>query len=552
MMKKLLGLITILSSFTLAAQVDVYDSGGPLMPEQASYDVQHYDLSLQIFPDQKAIDGKVIVTANIVQPMHWLVLDLDPKLEIKGVKEWKGERAKDRSFHRKKGKVWIDLKNTRVSGQKIKVEVLYGGQPRVAPNPPWNGGFQWATTTQGAHWIATSCQTNGADVWWPVKDHVSDEPETMDLHIRVPDPLVVATNGKMVKKETNGDQTSTYHWHLNNPINVYNVALNIAPYEIIEDQLNSVAGEKVPVFFYVLPEDLQKGQVLIKEIIEHLEFFEKYLGPYPFRSDKYGVAQTPHLGMEHQTIIAYGANFDNGSMTGGKDWGFDALHHHELGHEWWGNLVTNYDWKDMWIHEGFCTYMQAVYMEDMKGREAYHTYMNNMRRFGNKYPIAPASTQSSQEIYKAPIYSKGAWVLHTLRFLMGDEDFFLALRRMCYPSPEMEKITDGSQTRFVTTNDFINLCEDISGEKLNWFFEVYVRQASLPILHSKVEKNQLSLRWESPVEGDFLMPIEVKMKSGIKRFKVPKEGITISLKNGEKPVVDPNNWLLFEKLTPKK
>ncbi len=536
----------LLFTLHLFSQTPVLDSGGPLMPEQAAYDVKHYDLTLQVFPNRQAIEGKVIVTAEVLHPMLWLVLDLDPKLKVQAVEEIIAEKKVKRSFSIKGGKIWINLDQTRHRDGMVQVEITYGGKPRIAPNPPWDGGFQWERTASGAPWIATSCQTNGADLWWPVKDHVSDEPETMDLHIRVPDPLIVATNGKMVKKEAHEDKTTTYHWHLNNPINVYNVALNIAPYRVIEDMLNSVAGEEVPVYFYVLPEDFEKGQKLMKQIIEHLEFYEKYLGPYPFRSDKYGVAQTPHLGMEHQTIIAYGANFSNSSM-GGTDWGFDGLHHHELGHEWWGNLVTNYDWKDMWIHEGFCTYMQAVYMEELEGKKGYHRYMNNMRRFSNRLAIAPHETKSAQEIYQAPIYSKGAWVLHNLRYLIGDEAFFKALRCFCYPEPAMEKVTDGSQTRFVATTDFITLCESISGKELDWFFEVYVRQPKLPTLSSKIENKVLSLRWQSPTGEAFPMPVEIQIGDSIKRVDIPAEGLKVPLKKGEKPVVDPNNWLLFDK-----
>lgn len=547
MKKLILFTLFLLTNTVLFSQIDVYDSGGPLMPEQAAYDVTHYDLSIQVFPDKRSIEGTVIVTANIMDPIKSLVLDLDPLLEVKGVEEINEGKNKQRSFERKGGKVWIDLSTTRKKGQSLQVAVHYGGQPREAPNPPWNGGFQWESTASGAPWIATSCQTNGADLWWPVKDHVSDEPNTMDLHIRVPESLYVATNGKLEKIEKQTDGTRTFHWHLNNPINVYNVALNIAPYRIIESKMKSVAGDKFPVYFYVLPEDYDKGKKLMKQVIEHLEFYEKYLGPYPFRSDKYGVAQTPHLGMEHQTIIAYGAGFSNSRMTGGTDWGFDGLHHHELGHEWWGNLVTNADWKDMWIHEGFCTYMQAVYMEELEGKEGYHRYMNNMRGFGNELAIAPKEVQSAQEIYKAPIYSKGAWVLHNLRYVMGDEAFFTSLRRFCYPDPEMEKVTDGSQTRFVDTQDFIELCEKTSGKDLDWFFEVYVRQPALPKLTSGVLDGQLTLKWETPVSVDFPMPVEVKINGQLRKYEVPENGVRIPVKKGARVEVDPDNWILFDK-----
>lgn len=512
------------------------------MPEQASYDVTYYELTLEVDPGQQSIEGTLAMTARIVQPMHYLVLDLDTLLAISGIREATVERR----FHREGGKVWIDLQRTRQPGEMLTVSVDYGGKPRVAPRAPWDGGFTWATTSSGAPWVATTCQSNGADLWWPCKDHVSDEPDSMDLHITVAEPLVVATNGRLRRVENLSGGRRTYHWFISTPINIYNVSLNIAPYRAIEGKLRSVAGDEFPVVFYVLPEDYDKGQKLFPEILEHVQFYERHLGPYPWRADKYGVVQTPHLGMEHQTIIAYGANFSNTSMTGGKDWGFDALHHHELGHEWWGNLVTNYDWKDMWIHEGFCTYMQALYMEEKEGMTGYHDYMNRMRFFRNTLAIAPHATRSSEEIYQAPIYTKGAWVLHSLRYLIGDEALRRSLRRMCYPDPAMELVTDGRQARFVTTEDFIAICEEESDQELEWFFELYVRQPKLPVLRSRVEDNQLRLQWETPDNLPFPMPVDVMIDGKVQRVAIPVAGVTIPLKEGQRPEVDPQRWVLME------
>ncbi len=532
---------------SLSAQNDTYDTGGPLMPEQAAYDVTFYDIDLRIYPDEQVIGGKVMVVAKVVQPLEDFVLDLDPLFEIEKItEEAEGKKPGTRKFHRDGGKLWINLLTMRQPGETVSLTVYYRGKPRVAPMPPWQGGFTWAKTDAGAHWIATSCQGEGADVWWPVKDHVSDEPDSVGIHIRVPDPLVVATNGRFQRKESMGDGTSTYHWFVSTPINAYNVALNIAPYRTIEEQMTSVAGDDFQVIFYVLPEDYEKGKKLFPEFIEHLKFFEHYLGPYPFRADKYGVAQTPHLGMEHQTIIAYGANFSNSSMTGGMDWGFDALHQHELAHEWWGNLVTNADWKDMWLHEGFGSYMQPLYKEYQGDKKAYHSYMQSMRRFGNRLPIAPRETQTGKSIYRAPIYAKGAWVLHTLRYLLGDEAFFRSLRRMAYPDPAMEKITDGRQTRFASTDDFLVICEQESGMDLDWFFNRYCRQAELPILHSNVEGNTITLSWENPDGTAFPMPVDVKLGDEIQRVIPTEKGITLKFKKGIKPEVDPDGWGLFD------
>ena len=531
---------------TLQSQTPVYDTGGPLLPEQAAYDVTFYDLALNILPDQHAINGQLTVTAHIVQPINALLLNLDTLLKVSAV-EYRTDQGAwiAAPFSHRNGYLNIELPYTRQPGQNVAARVSYGGKPRPAPMAPWNGGFSWSRTQSGAYWIATTCQSEGADVWWPCKDHVSDKPDSMALHITVPKPLVVATNGRLQGIDANADNTSTYHWFVSTPISAYNIALNIAPYRLIEGSLKSVAGDEYPVVFYVLPEDYEKGQALFPQILDHLRFYEKWLGPYPFRADKYGVAQTPHLGMEHQTIIAYGARFDNSSMTR-RDWGFDALHHHELAHEWWGNLVTNSDWRDMWIHEGFGSYMQAMYMEQLRGKEGYFEYIKSMRRFPNNRAIAPREATTGDEIYKAPIYTKGAWVLHMLRFLMGDEAFFQSLRRMAYPDPAMEAVTDGRQTRFVNTDDFLHICEQQSGLQLDDFFEVYLRQAALPKLYSRVEEDHISLRWEAPDGRPFTLPVELEIKGKKQRVTVTSQGISVPLPKNAKPVVDPDGWLAFD------
>ncbi|MCB0629516.1 MAG: M1 family metallopeptidase [Lewinella sp.] len=527
------------------AQVDILDSGGPIMPQQAAYDVTFYSIDLTVDPDEKHIEGSVDIQADVVQPLAYFVLDLDTMLQISKVEEQTATGWRPCNLNRDIGKVWIPMGHTRQPGERIHLRVHYGGNPRVAPNPPWNGGFTWKQTPSGAHWVATTCQTNGADLWWPCKDHVSDEPDSVAINIKVPDPLVVASNGHLLKVD-NEAGWRTYHWLVSNPINIYDVALNIAPYETIEGELKSVDGSTFPVVFYVLPEDLEKGKKLFPEILDHLRFFEKFCGPYPFRSDKYGVAQTPHLGMEHQSIIAYGANFNNGSMTGGKDWGFDALHHHELAHEWWGNLVTNFDWRDMWLHEGFGSYMQALYVEELSGKEGYREYMARARFFRNTLAVAPLATRSAAEIYRAPIYTKGAWILHTMRYVIGDDAFFKALRRMAYPDPAMEKVTDGSQTRFATTADFQTICEEASGKKLDWFFDLYLRQPALPTLHSEIADGEWRLSWETPDDLPFPMPIEFMLDGKLVRKEIPKEGLTIKIKKGDQPELDPSGWVLMD------
>ncbi|HEX8174558.1 MAG TPA: M1 family metallopeptidase [Pyrinomonadaceae bacterium] len=525
------------------------DSGGPIMPEQAAYDVKSYDLALRVNPTEQSIAGELTVKALIVHPVAWLVLDLDTPLNVLTVLDVEqANRPRPLQFERRGGKIWVAFPMTKQPGAQVSVRVNYEGKPRVAPRPPWVGGFIWSKTASGEPWVAVACQNDGADLWWPCKDHPSDEPDTVSLHITVPEPLIVAANGKLQSVVKNRNGTQTFNWLVSNPINNYDVSVNIAPYRVVEGQFKSVAGENVPVFFYALPENYEKAQALFTQFMGYLSFIESHLGPYPFRSDKIGVAETPYLGMEHQTITAYGNNYKQNS------YGFDGLLFHEIGHEWWGNLVTASDWRDMWLHEGFQSFMDALYAGHLKGDEGYKQYLAGIRGgIGNFQPVAPRESRSTTQIYfRAPdyvnsdgdIYSKGAWILHSLRYLIGDKAFFTALRRMAYPDPSMEKLKDGRQTRFATTDDFRRIAEDASGMKLDWFFEVYLRQPKLPRLVQETNGNNLLLRWDVPGGLPFPMPVEVEWGATVERVEMTNGSATIPLKAGQVPVIDRNKRIL--------
>lgn len=526
------------------------ESGGPLMPEQAAYDVTYYDLDLSIDPDRRSIDGSLTAHARIVHPTEWFVLHLDSLLTVREVRVIDEKAGAQRvAFEQRDALLWISLLPTRQPGESVRVQVFYGGEPRVAPRPPWVGGFTWAETSSGSPWIATTVQGEGADVWWPCKDHPSDEPDSMSIRITVPKPLVVASNGRLLEVVEQEGDLWTYHWFVSTPINNYGVALNIAPYRTIQGVYTSVTGEDIPVTFWVTSEHYEKGQELFPSFLTDLAFYEKYLGPYPFRADKYGVAETPHLGMEHQTIIAYGNDFTL------NEHGFDWLHHHELGHEWWGNLVTALDWRDFWLHEGFCSYMQALYTEELSGIEAYHAAMAPSRRsIRNAKALAPRESKTEGEMYLLPpdyvesdgdIYNKGKWVLHTLRYLIGDEAFFRSLRRMAYPSPELEELKDGRQCRFATTDDYKLIAEEESGSDLDWFFEVYTRQPHLPALEVERSGDQLTLTWITPDGLPFPMPVHVELGGTTTRVAMDGGSATVSLTGMDAgPVVDPLNWIL--------
>jgi aminopeptidase N len=340
------------------------------------------------------------------------------------------------------------------------------------------------------------------------------------------------------------------------PVANYSLVFNAAPYKLIEDSVKSITGETIPIKFYILPENFDKGARLIAETKKYNAFFEKYLGPYPFRAIKLGIVETPHLGMEHSTNIAYGNKY---RFT--ED-GFDWLMLHEYGHEWWANLVTASDWRDFWIHEGFQSFMDTLYVEETKGKEAYFTAMKNRaKQTRNMQPVAPREAKFAHQVYLAEpdyvksdgdIYGKGAVVLHTLRYLIGDDAFFRALRRMAYPTKEMERLTDGRQTRLVNTDDFLTIAETECKCELDWFFEIYLRQPKLPKLAmnltSSINTNGATsavahLRWETPNDIPFPMPIDVVTGGKTQRVEMKDGKASISY-SGAPPTIDPNGWVL--------
>lgn len=525
------------------------DSGGPLMPEQAAYDVRHYDLAVTPNIEERSITGVLTVKAEILKPLDKFVLDLDQAFTVgKAELLSNGKNPLLLKVERRESKIWIELPEKVGAGKQVEIRVAYGGKPKEAPRPPWVGGFVWSKTPSGAPWIATAVQNDGADLWFPVKDHPSDKAETTSLHFTVPADLVAASNGKLQSVKINDDGTKTYNWFISQPISNYNISLNIAPYKVIEDEIKSISGDRIPMVFYVLPEYADKGQELIDKTKEYVRFFEEYLGPYPFRADKLGIAHTPHLGMEHQSIIAYGNDFKYDEN------GFDWLMFHELGHEWWANLVTAPDWNDFWIHEGFQSFMDTFYLEKKLGKEAYFKAMKGRARsVRNVKPVAPREPRTTTEMYLLPpdyvrsdgdIYGKGALVLHTLRYLIGDEAFFRALRRMTYPDPKMERVTDGRQVHFATTDDFLRIAERESGKKLGWFFEVYLRQPALPKLVAEKKGSELVLSWEVPGGLSFPMPVEVKIGGETKRVEMKDGQAAVALSPDAEYEIDPNGWIL--------
>jgi len=525
---------------------NILDSGGDLLKEQAALDIHFYELDLTINPFDSTIAGSVRMHSRVLYETETYVAHLDTLFDVHHVHYQSDDTSVvfPLAFTHSDGLVIAQLPEVSAPGSTLTITVTYTGKPRMAPNPPWEGGFTWAWTDDGKPWIGVSCQVNGADIWWPVKDHPSDRPDSVSLKFTVPDSVTAVSNGLLRSVEQRSQGTKTYHWVTNYPISNYAVTVNVGPYIELERTYKSITGETFPVYFWALPQHKVKAEQLLDQIDHQMRFLEDLLGPYPYRNEKYGVVEAPFFGMEHQTIIAYGAGYKNDTVFD-TDSGFDDLHHHELSHEWWGNYVTAYDWKDFWIHEGFGTYMQPLYAEHLHGKEHYRYFMKRLyQRILNNIPVAPSESRTTREMFEGrDIYMKGAWVLHTLRKMIGDESFFAALREMVYPRTTERQNYAMVSARFTDTQDFIRIVEKISDRKLDWFFTTYLRYSDLPILEKRWVNNSLILSWSTPSNQEFPMPVEVC--DGTHCTTVIPDGKTpLTIQYPDRLVIDPYNRVL--------
>jgi len=522
--------------------ISVSDSGGKLIPEQAAYDITFYSINLEIKSTDKTIAGFTNIKATVLTEIEKFVLNLNSVYTIDSI-VWKGSENKNKlmQYTHEQDRINITLFLSIPADGTVDLEVYYKGKPKEANNPPWDDGFVWNTSSSGKTWAGVACESEGGDIWWPCKDHPSDEPDSVALNFTVQSDLTCVSNGKLLGVTDNPDNTKTYKWFVSNPINNYNVTFYLGEYEKIPIQYTSVTGNPIPSEWWFLKENKSKAENHIKLFLKDLKFLEEKCGPFPFRGDKYSIAEAPYWGMEHQSIIAYGNNFQLNSF------GFDYIHFHELAHEWWGNLVSAKDWSDAWIHEGLATYMEALFTEELHGKEKYKEYVN-MWTLANPAPIAPRVSVTASEIFNRDIYYKGAWVVHTLRYLIGDETFFKVLRRWAYSDSTKELVTNGEQCRLATTDEFLKIAENISGKELSWFWEIYLRRGPLPKLKYEITNDKLSLNWEVQENLPFILPVEVKLGEDIIKVAMPNGRGEVSIPSGITPVIDPDSWILMEKV----
>src|SRR5574341_57471 len=498
-----LSITAMVVEFSQARQFGTYASGGALSTNAAKYDVKYYQLDLKVDPAQKYLSGYVdVVVESVVPAMDTLEFDLIGLYTIGKVE--RDGRALAFSHH--DHKIKLPLVDKLATGAREKFRIHYAGHPPEATRPPWEGGFNWSKDTNGKPWVGVSCQGEGGKIWWPCKDHPSDEPDSVGINITIPDTLYCAANGLLQEIVPAERGWKTFRWKTRYPVNNYNVSINIGDYAVVRRPYHGANGT-MDIIFYVLKQDSAKAPALLEMADEFLHFYSRYFGEYPWIKEKFGLAHTYYLGMEHQTINGYGNHFRNNAL------GYDWLMLHEMGHEWWGNYVTVRDWADFWIHEGICSYAEALFVNDKFGMEAYHKYVkeNLRRRILNRQPIVPKRDATTSETYNSDIYAKAATMLHTLRYLTGDSLLLDILKTFA---------TDSAYTLHnrVVSQDFIDLVNRKTGQDLTWFFKQYLYTAKPPALEYKITRKpdastELEIRWRD--EG-FRLPVEVRATTGDK------------------------------------
>ncbi len=498
-------LFVLIATFASAAQAQQFrfteqDSlRGSITPERAWWDLAYYDLQVEVDPEKKYIRGTNTIHYRVKDRGEVLQLDLQPPMVLQKVLQ----DGKQLSVTSKVNAHFIQLEKPQVPGETHTLTAYFEGHPKVAENAPWDGGFTWAEDTEGRHFVATSCQGLGASVWWPNKDHMYDEADSMAISITLPDELVGVANGRLEKVDRENG-SSTYHWVVKNPINNYGVNINLANYVNFKD---TYKGEKgiLDLDYYVLPENLDKAKQQFMQVPLMLEAFEYWFGHYPFYEDSFKLVEVPYLGMEHQSSVTYGNGYQNGYLgmdLSGTGWGlkFDFIIIHEAGHEWFANSITYRDIADMWIHEGFTAYSENLYLDYHYGKEAAADYVIGTRNhIQNDRPII--GKYDVNQSGSGDMYYKGANMLHTLRHLLDDDDLWRNVLR---------GINETFYHQTVTTQQIEGYLSEATGKDLRAFFDQYLRTTMIPKFEYKMEGGTLLFRYTDVVKG-FDMPLMVSV-----------------------------------------
>lgn len=501
-MKKSILLITILLG-AYAASAQTYtrrDSlQGGLRPERTSFDVQRYDLNITVDPDKKFISGYNDITFNVIEKTKRIQLDLFENMKIDSIVFDK----KKLTYKRDNDAVFINFPKELKKGQEEKLRFYYSGNPTIAKNAPWDGGFVFKKDTDGKPWIGVAVQGTGSSLWYPVKDHQTDEPDKgATIKVAVPNGLIDVSNGRFMGSTDLKNGYTRWEWEVKNPINNYDITVNIADYAHIHDNLDGLDLD-----YYVLRKNEEKAREHFKEVKPMLQCFQSKFGKYPFYEDGYKLVETPYLGMEHQSAVAYGNKYKKGytgfDMSGtGIGMKFDYITIHESGHEWFGNSITSKDIADMWIHEGFTTYSETVFVECLYGYDDAMKYINGQRAsVSNDKPVIGVFGVNKEG--SGDMYFKGALMLNTLRHVINDDAKWWAL---------ILKYSETYRKQIIDTPTVIAFFNKESGMDLTPVFNQYLNYKNIPVLQLRMANNKLEYRWQTD-EPNFKMPVGITFDS---------------------------------------
>ncbi len=471
---------------------------GTITAEREWWDLNYYHLDIRVDPEERSIKGSNTVGYTVLKSNKLMQIDLQEPMKITAVYQ----KNKPLKFTREGNAYFIELKQKQKAGKVNYITIKYEGKPKVAVRAPWDGGLSWEKDNNGIDFIATSCQGLGASVWWPNKDHMYDEVDSMLMSVNVPKHLINVSNGRLRKVIEKDDNTKTYEWFVANPINNYGVNINIGDYVNFSEKYN---GEKgiLDLDYYVLRDNLEKAKEQFKQVPMMLDAFEYWFGPYPFYEDSFKVVEVPYLGMEHQSSITYGNKYMQGYL--GRDlsrtgWGlkFDYIIIHEAGHEWFANNITYIDIADMWVHEGFTCYSENLYVDYHFGKEASADYVIGTRRgIRNRRPIIGPYNVNREG--SGDMYSKGANILHTLRQIAKDDEKWRQILRGLNKEFYHQTVTSKQVEEYISDN---------IGFDLKYVFDQYLRDIRIPVLEYFIKDGELNFRWAETIDG-FDMPIEI-------------------------------------------
>ena len=485
---------------------------GDLLPERTCYDVKHYMINMDIDVKKKYIKGFVDITATATDDFTRLQVDLARKMRLNGV-YFLDQKLKTT---RKEDAVFVEFPRV-TEGENITFRVEYEGKPLEAKNPPWDGGFVWEKDKKGRPYVSIACEGDGAGLWWPLKDHIADEPDDgATMTFTVPEELFCVSNGRLLDVTANQkNKTKTYTWTVNNPINNYNISVQLGHYVSIQDTINRNGGVET-LNYYVLDYHEEVATNHFKQSKDIIRFFEKYFGDFQWWDDGYKLVEVSYLGMEHQSAVTYGNNWDN--WRGTRSWTskyygiVDGLLFHETAHEWWGNSITASDPAHMWIHEGMAVYSEAMYIEDKLGYNVMVDFLLDKRKgIRNKLPVVGPINSNYWAFGDS--YVKGAWIMHTLRHVIDDDELWFDI---------LKSFAVKNAKSHVSTEDFLNHVIYKTRYNFQLIFYQYFYTHKPPVFEYYQDGNKFFYRWDA-VSG-FDMPIDINL-NGVELRINPKKDI---------------------------